>query len=76
MNNILDAIKISIRDSYIQGLSRRMCVFNHVLWVHKMLNVCEIEVCQSKFMDILIAELLFDVSVVTGHWGGQNIPVP
>ena len=28
--------------SFIQGLSRRMCFFNHVLWVHKTLNEREI----------------------------------
>ena len=31
-----------------------------------MLNVREISVCQSKFMDILISKLLFDVSVPPG----------
>ena len=48
------------------GLSRRMCFFNHVLWVYKMLNVREISVYQSKLIDILIDKLLFYVSVAPG----------
>ena len=62
--------------NYRRAFSPNVLFFNHVLWVHKMLNVREIQVCQSKFMDILIAELLFDVSVGPEHWSGQNIPVP
>ena len=53
-----------------------MCFFNHVLWVHKTFNVREIQVCQSKFMDIFRTELDFDGSVDPGQWNGKNVSIP